>query len=184
MKKHKLRIASLMLIVIGSSSFLLQDWVLFKDKTESFTISFPRKPEESSQQIDSEIGALNLNIAMYEVGKFKDENYVYGAMFTEYPDSLVHSDFKDEFIENFFTGAINGAVNNVNGSLLKSDTCSYKRFPGRIMQIDYGNGQAIIEMKIYLVRNKSYILQVISPFTTAGNPSSKRFFESFSLVDN
>lgn len=184
MKKSTFQIGGLLLLVIGSCSFLWQDWVLFKDKTNSFTISFPRMPTESSQQIDSEIGQLDLNIAMYEVSKDKDDNFVYGAMFTDYPDSLINSDFDAEFVENFFTGAINGAVTNVNGELLKSDTCSYKHFPGRVIQIDYGNGQAIIEMKILLMKNRSYILQVISPFENPNNPSSKRFFDSFSLMDN
>lgn len=184
MKKSFLPLASLLLIAIGSSSFILQEWILFIDKTNAYTIRFPKTPTESAQQIDSPIGALSLSVAMYEVGTNKDENYVYGAMFTDYPDSLVHSDFEEEFIENFLTGAVNGAVTNVNGTLLKSDTCSYQHYPGRAIQIDYGNGQAVIEMKVILVKNRSYILQVISPFENPDNPSAKRFFQSFALVDH
>lgn len=173
----------LILLLAVNVFFVFPDWVVFKDRSNSYTISFPHAPLESSQQINSAVGLLDLNIAMHEVGNAPDDNMVYMAIYSDYPDTLVNSDFSDEIINKFFDGAVNGAVTNVQGSLIKSDTASYRDYPGRSIQIDYGNGQAVIEMKFYLVKNRAYILQVISPFTNPENKSSQRFFNSFALLN-
>src|SRR6187551_577918 len=104
------------ILVIGgliSFSFLTEKWYLFESKEFGFTILFPKKPTEQSQNVESAIGPLKLNLFLYEgANDPTDENYVYGVNYTEYPDSLFIN-IDSTTMSNFFRGSIDGMVGNV-----------------------------------------------------------------------
>ena len=117
---------------------------------------------------------------MYDASQLKEDNLLYGAIDSEYPDSLVNSD-KSEILPKLFRGSIDGAVRNVNGVLLSENVMNYKGFPGREVRIDYNKGQAIIKMRLLLVHNKMIILQTITETSKDGNNASLHFLNSFQL---
>jgi len=84
-------------------------------------------------------------------------------------------------VDGFFRGAVDGAVSNVKGKLLTEKKIELDGFPGREVTVDFQNGQAIIMMKCFLVRNMMYILEIISETGKENNASSSHFYQSFKL---
>lgn len=153
------------------------DWVVFEDS--HFKILFPKKPADQTRTVDSPVGQLTIQIHMYEAPE-TDDNHTYGVMTTEYPDSTVSSD-KKEVLDNFFNGAVEGAVKNVQGKLLSVETIQIDGYPGRHFRVDYQNGLAVITMRAYLVKNKMYMIQTITETKKDHNKAMDRFMNSFAL---
>lgn len=88
------KLAFFLLFLVFSSTFSfasLKEWV--KIETEDYSIEFPEKPTEASQNLESIIGPLVMDLKMFEVIEFeKDDKYAYGILSTEYPVDVVHSD--------------------------------------------------------------------------------------------
>jgi len=99
-------------------------------------------------------------------------------MESDYPDSLINSN-KKENLAGFFRGAINGAVKNSNGKLLKETEVVYNNFPGRTIEIDYGNGMAIIKLTMVLRYNKAIMVQTIAETEHSPNKMADDFLNSF-----
>jgi hypothetical protein len=180
---NSIRLGAAILLVVLLSGFAPETWVKIQPKENAFSVEFPRKPEESERKIQTEIGELNMNILMYEVGKFKDENSVYGLIYSDYPDSLVNSDFKDEYIDEFFENAIKGTVNNLKGQIIEEKRVLLSTYPGREVKISFMEGQGIMKLHVYLVKNRAYILEVGCETKNDNNKSMDRFFNSFVLKE-
>ena len=175
--KTKLILLSALLIL--SSAFAPADWYTFKE--DGFKIDFPEKPTTETQSVPSAIGDLKMKMYMVDASEKKDaENMVYMVITTFYPDTLVNSDKKD-MLENLFRSSIDGAVQNVQGKLLSEKRIELNGFPGRDIKVDYQEGVAILRMRMYLVKNKMYILQVITETAKESNKSIDRFLDSFGL---
>ena len=149
--------------------------------TNEFRIQFPGTFAKTAQTIASSLGDLVMTIVSYEpADSVKDENYVYMVFETNYPDSIINSN-KVDLLDQFFRGAIDGAVKNVNGKLISETSGKVEKYPSRNVEIDYGNGMAIIKSQIILRENKLIMLQTITDTNNYPNPSMERFFNSLSL---
>ena len=74
-----------------------------------------------------------------------------------------------------------GAGKSVQGQLLSESVTNLGNYPGREVKISYRNGAAIINLRIYLVKNIMYMVQVICNKSKDGNASTKRFMNAFKL---
>lgn len=170
-----------LLLIVASFSFTLIDWVDFK--SHGFSASFPKKPEADSQLINSPVGNLRFNSFMYDASEDStDENLVYGAMTTVYPDALAKQIQDTPFIRGIFDGAVKGGINSVNGKLISQKDIQFQGYPGREVKIDFQNGLAVIRMRMYMVKNWMYTLQTITLTEKDENKSIYRFMNSFKLV--
>ncbi|MFN6946338.1 MAG: hypothetical protein ACK4ND_15425 [Cytophagaceae bacterium] len=181
LKITKLFIASL--ILLSFMSFIqAEKWFLLESKQYGYKIEFPKKPTEKPQVVNSEIGELKMNIFIHDASKDgKDDNLIYMVNYTEYPDTLIHSD-KTEILSDFFRNSIDGAVRNVHGKLLSEKVIQIGEYPGREIKIDFRDGMAVIRMRIYLVKNQMYLLQTITETKKDFNKSITRFMDSFELI--
>ena len=136
-------------------------WTEYKSAEGKFTAEFPKKPESQKQVINSEVGELTMNIVMYDASKDDEANLVYMINYTDYPDTLINSD-KKETLESFFRNSTDGAVKNVHGKLLSEKIISVGDYPGREIRIDFQNGKAVITSRVYLVKNRMIMLEVIT----------------------
>lgn len=158
-----------------------KNWQLLK--TEDFQVEFPKKPDYQTKTIKSAIGNLKMNIYMYDASKDKkDDNLVYGVISTEYPDTIVNSDSKED-LSPFFRNSVDGAVKNVNGKLLSESVIELDGFPGREIKVDFKDGMAIIKMRVYLVKSKLFVIQTITKTENFSNKSIDRFMDSFKLIE-
>ena len=180
MKKIKTFIGIAVHITIATGFSYQDNWYLLK--SDEYKIEFPVKPVPQTQMIKSEIGELKMDIFMHDASENeKDENLVYGFMYTEYPDSLINSG-KTELLTNFFRNAIDGSLGNVKGKLLSETIIEIDKFPGREIKIEFMEGLYIMKMRFYLVRNKMYIIQTITDIKKTDNKSAERFMGSFGLI--
>jgi hypothetical protein len=179
--KHILSTLLLVLAVVAPT--LAQDWIKVSNTAGRFSLLFPRQPAETEQTIESEAGPLVMKMTMYEVGKYKDDNAVYGIIYTDYPDSLISSEYKDEIVEEFFKGAVEGTTTNIKGTVMDVQKISYGAYPGRRVKISFMDDAAIMHMQVFLVKSRVYILQVGCETAKDGNASIDKFFKSFALLD-
>ena len=103
-------------------------------------------------------------------------------MQTDYPDSLVHSDFKDQ-LKSLFDNAVEGGVSNVKGKLIHQKDIEINGYPGREFSIDYNDGEAVMFIKTYLVKNRMYMLQTITNTGKYPNEDITKFMQSFKLMN-
>jgi len=178
MKQIRNVIAGITILLFTMSFKNMGDWYLFDSK--EFSIEFPKKPTASTQNVNSAIGELKMDMFMYDASNGGDDNVLYGLVTSVYPDSLVNSD-KTEILSTFFRNSIDGAVKNVQGKLLTEKTIEINGFPGREIKVDYQNGLAIIKMRMYLVHNKMIFLQTITETAKDDNASALKFHNSFKL---
>jgi hypothetical protein len=80
-----------------------------------------------------------------------------------------------------FRSAIDGAVESVKGKLLTEKNITLDKYQGREIKVDYDNGAAFIRMRLYIVKNKMYILQTITYAAKDNNASINEFLNSFQL---
>ena len=155
------------------------DWLVYNAK--DWKVNFPDAPVQSTKIIPTAIGDQTMHIYMYQVPQnaIKD-NMVYSVIQTIFPDSVVNSD-KTDLLEDFFRNSVDGAVKNVEGRLLSESSISYNSYPGREIKIAFHNDAAIINARLYLVKNSIYFLQAICEKSQDNNESVKIFMESFAL---
>lgn len=183
MKALKLVSAFFILTTLTMSFVKWQDWYLCQ--TKYCKVLFPKKPAASAQTINSPIGALKLNLNIYEVPaneQEKEDNFVYLLNETEYPDSVINSNKKDK-LDKFFRQAIDGAVNNVHGKLLSEKMIAINQFPGREIRVDFQNGKDVIKMRMYLVRNRMFMVETVTDTKKDFNKSINKFMDSFTLIN-
>jgi len=179
MKKISALLGTLILGTLIMSFAHADDWVLFEDG--NCKILFPKAPDDQTQTTNTAIGPLKMYIHMYEVPDgAADDNFLYGIIETEYPDSLINSN-KKELLDKFFRNSIDGAVQNVNGKLLTETKIQLDGFPGREFRIDFKDGLAVITMRAYLAGHIMYFLQTITPTKKDHNKSIGRFMDSFAF---
>ena len=178
MKKIRIVLAAISFLVFSLSFDTLQDWFLLQSK--EFSIEFPAKPTNTTQNVNSSVGELKMDIHMFDASSDGGDNLVYGLITSEYPDSLINSN-KTEFVPTFFRNSIDGAVKNVEGKLLSEKTIAIDKFPGREIKVDFRDGLATITMRMYLVKNKMIITQTIAEPTKDGNATALKFHNSLKL---
>jgi hypothetical protein len=155
-------------------------WKTFNDSDANYSILFPGEPNENSQTVETEIGNLEVKQYIFEPKLGKDANILYGTGYTVYPAQYIDNRSMDEEqLAEFFRNSVNGTVANVQGRLLSTHIIDYKGYPGREIKIDIKDGLAVVKMRSYLIQNKMYILQVISPAKNTFNKSINYFLDSF-----
>jgi hypothetical protein len=183
MKKHiGVMLIGLLTVLVFSNFMTINDWFVLEAKQYGYKIEFPEKPTEKPQRLNSTIGELKLNMFIHDASKGgKDDNLMYMVNCTEYPDSTVNSE-KIENIDVFYRGAIDGAVKNVHGKLLSEMKIELDKHEGREIKVDFKDGLAVIRMRMFLVKNRVYMIQTITETSKDFNKSTTRFMDSFRFI--
>ena len=168
--------------ILSSGFVLTSDWFLMKNKEQGYQIEFPKEPTASVQTVKTKAGPVDMHINMLDLSKKDvDDNLIYLSSFAQYPDSLVHSDNKEE-LKGFFKETIEGLVGSIDGEILSRKEVKIDSYDGREVKINFQDGMAIIRIRVYLVENKVYMLQVITKTENDSNESISKFMNSFSLI--
>jgi hypothetical protein len=179
MKKIKSTCLFVVLASILLSFTSSEEWKIFE--TKQYEVLFPGKPTSQVKSVKTEIGEISMDIHMFDASKTgNDDNLVYGFITSDYPSDLVDHSNK-ELISNLFRSSIDGAVNNVKGTLLSETDIEINGHPGRAFKVDFNKGFAIINMRMYLVKNTMVMLQTITLTEKQANTSIDKFMNSFKL---
>lgn len=178
--KNLIKVCRVCLIAVLCS--FVPEWTTVQNIPGKFKIMFPRNPEEREENLETAIGQLKMKSFICDGDKVKGDTVVYGLIQTDYPDSLVNSDSKDGMQEEIFGSAIEGTVSNVHGTLLTKKVISIKGFPGRQARVSFVQGRNILDLRVYLVKNRCYFLQVGYSKGQEENAAVDKFFNSFDLL--
>jgi len=177
-KKYRILLAVLLLPALVS---FMQDWVTFTYEDQGFSLKFPGKPEENSQQVTTDAGEVTMHIFSYEA-KIGGDDIVYMAMASEFPESSgINSDNKKK-LDVQYRNAIDGGVKNVKGTLVSEENTKIKGYEGRKFKITYDDGAGFIAGKVFLVKRRMYIVQTVASKQNENDPSNERFVNSFKLI--
>ena len=183
--KNYLNLTLILFVLILSSGFIsTSDWFLMKNSEQGYQIEFPKEPTASVQTVNTKAGPVDMHINMLDLSKKDvDSNLIYLSSFAQYPDSLVHSDRKEQ-LKDFFKETIEGLVGSIDGEILSKKDVKIDSYSGKEVKIDFQDGMAIIRIRVYLVENKVYMLQVITKKENDSNESISKFLNSFSLISD
>lgn len=157
-------------------------WVTFNSQEGHYSIEFPMQPQCMVKKIPSPVGNLDFNFCGYQNQDGSDENLMYGIGYSTFPSDKINSQkMNSAELENYFSNSVKGSVQNIQGKLLDVEIIYNDSFPGRKFRVDFRNGTAIIEHRLFLVRNTVYDIQVITPTDKTFNKSINKFFNSFKL---
>jgi hypothetical protein len=157
-----------------------KQWYDYESKGMGFKIKFPKKPQESAQEVSSTLGKLKINTAMFDgSADVSASNIAYAVSLINYLSPLVNSKFTGDQ-PALFRGALDGAANNVQGKIVAEKTISFKNYPGREAKITMQDETAIT-CRCILVQNKMYVLMVVSAVNRDTNADVTKFLDSFDL---
>jgi len=184
MKKTVQLITIVIAIQLTMSYTKSDEWFMLESKSFGFKIEFPEEPTARIQEVNSGTNILKMNMFMYDVTKTrkKDDNLVYLINYTVYPDSSIKSNDK-EVLQNFYRSSIDATVENVHGKILSEKIITLKGYSGREVRIDFKDGLAVINMRLFLIKNKMYMMEIITETKNDFNLSIKRFMDSFELLN-
>lgn len=180
MKKFKIITGSLLLAGSLFSFKPAGEWTIVA--TESCKIYFPGKPTDRSGMVSTANGDLNVNIYSYNASNVAEDNLAYILTETEYPDSLINSDNKDK-LDAFFKNSIDGIANNFHGKLVSESKTEIKGFPGRQVKLGIQQGKSIMTIRLYLVKNRMYMLEIVTAADKDYNTSINKFMNSFEIIN-
>ena len=156
-------------------------WVSYESPSFNFKIDFPKTPVYIIDTLETDIGALFLNVAELDCSEEEGySNLVYMINCTVYPDTLIHSDFT-QMLESFFGNTINGAVNNISGELMSESIVNYSDYPGREVRIAGDEGLTVFVTRMYLIKSHFFMMIILTDAGKENNSNINKFFDSFSF---
>ena len=182
MKLSQAILSGIILLIIFSFSNHRQDWKQVLPEGGNCSILMPASPKEIDKIINNPLyGELTAKIWTFQPEKGPDPNIAYMVGYIDYPERTIHSD-SIRLLKNFFNSSRDGAINNVQGKLLSETIINLSGYPGREVRVDFKNGLALIRYRYFLVRNRLYMLQVITLTENNFNASINKFLDSFNLL--
>ena len=139
---------------------------------------FPGTPERSVQKVATAVGELDMHMIMYSPTS-GDDNLIYAVIRSDYPKSQFENATQD-YNQNVLNGAVEGAVNNVNGKLISEERITFNGYPGRRIKVSAQG--AFLYLNAYLVENSMFITQVITLVENDGNSDINKFRKSFDIL--
>ena len=181
----KLRINRLLLfsIFLLFCSFTTVKWYVCNSEAGKFKIEFPAKPQQNEKIVNTPSGPMQMHLLMFDGDQADEGNKLYMLMYSDYPESVISSGKSKSLVDTFFKNAIEGAIHNIQGTLLSVENTNVKNYPGRIVKTSFSTGKGIMEMRMYLVKNRMYILEVGYQKGQLNTTSQQHFFNSFTLTN-
>lgn len=159
-----------------------KEWLLLNEN--GFCCSFPFSPikEKDTLYFENKEIAYYTSYAWVSKNKSLDEKKGYSCSYIDYPINFgIHSD-SIHLIQSFFDNGISNSVKMVQGVKLPGcEIISLNGYPGREYWIEVYNGKVLLTNRMYLVKNRLYILSIINSKKESSILEKNRFFESFNF---
>ena len=170
-----------MLHLFALALFSISNWVEYQSYGGKFRVVAPVEMEEKIDSVETALGVLAYHVFYAAEEGEETDNALYMVSYCDYPEGSIHSD-STELLAEFFEATMDQAAFSINGTLMYSDLSELDGFPGRMWRIDYKNKQAVIRTRAYVVNNRYYAVQVVSPYKRNLNAAVNRFLDSFQLL--
>jgi hypothetical protein len=149
---------------------------------DRYFLAFPSEPESNMQQVDSEMGLLNVCLKTLDQTDNSSFKAVYVAAYTDYP--IIQASLIGKDLDDFYTEAIAGAAENANGTVLIQRDCTIEKMPGKEFIIEVSSKGFYFKYRMLRVKNSSYMYGMgVDAKKDLNNPKVTDFLASFKLLD-
>lgn len=150
-------------------------WQQIGSQDGRFALMMPEFPEYDVQEVLTPVGPLDLHIF-----SVSSEDSVFMAAYNDYPEFVVSSSDVGKMLD----GARDGAVSNVDGTLLSENQIRLQGYPGRELWIeaDVDGEEGLARARIFLVGRRMYQILVAGPKRQFPSQDAERCLNSFLLV--
>ena len=172
--RRRSALVGLVLLFVGgcgpkTSIWQNSSWQEFRSTEGRFTALFPGSPRSQNLSVPTAIGAVTANMVLLD-----SSDGAVGVMYADYPWTLIQQGNVDKMLD----GARDGAVANVNGRLVEEKPISLLDAPGREYLIQIKE-TAFCRSRIYLVKNRLYIVQALGSKERVQSKEAEKFLNSF-----
>ncbi len=150
-------------------------WKDFHSKEGGFSVTMPGTPVEKRQAFHTQAGPVEAHFFTVEADR---GSLVYMVVYGDYPEALMAAGDKEMLLD----AARNGAVGNIQGTLVSERTVSLGGHPGRELQVLSADGRLALRMRIYLVNSRQYQVVAVTPKETRSTEDRDRFLDSFRIA--
>ncbi len=172
-----IRLYWLMLFVLA----FFGKWTEFRSEAGKFQVLAPQELQLQIDTTTTAVGKLVYHTYFLQQQE-KQGNQIYMVSYCDYPEGSLHADSTD-LVEEFFDVTIQSATESVEGELLYIHKEKLQNYAGKRWRIDYLEGKAVIRTRAFIVDNRYYSVQVVSPRFKNMNTNVERFMDSFRILD-
>lgn len=172
-----------LLLILG---FGQPDTNVYTAEDGSFSIVAPGEFVEKYQELETEIGDIEVYTLHCQRDIKEHPNFLYLINYYDYPAGFDEDPkvAEEDFIKNIFDESIDQSLTSLGGKLLYStDIRLQERFDGRVNRISYNDGESIVKSKMYLVEDRFYFLQVYTTKDNSLNLDMDDFLDSFRVQE-
>lgn len=148
-------------------------WMSFSSEEGRFTTRYPSSPKKEVLKAPSPIGEIPTVMTAATLG-----DAFFAVAYSDYPKELIEASNRDAMLD----GARDGAVNNVQGTLVKEDQITYAGEPARAFEATADKMGIKLKMhsRVFMKENRLYQVTIVYPTTQKDVPLDK-FFDAFAL---
>jgi hypothetical protein len=151
------------------------------DDAGRFVATFPGTVQRGSQQVDTAVGKIAMNMVYYDGGAVANM-----VIYCDYPaGSVSTSGGPDKVCAN----ASEGAVKSVNGTVRTSSPCQLGGVKGLEIVADIPStdpkvpaNASVARLRFFVVSDRLYQVMYIGPASTETSPAAAAFLDSFRLT--
>jgi hypothetical protein len=173
------RILPLTLLMIVSIGVLHAQEVV-KSPKGKFTARLPNgfpSANESSTNVPTAVGTLKMTTFMST-----NEEAVCIIAYADYPAKA----FKETDLEVMLDNTRDGAMEKINGEILREESITLNGYPGRSVYCSSSSGGSMIygRFDYYIVKSRLYqVVYMTSNEEEVSHPNTEAFFDSFALIN-
>lgn len=156
-----------------------KDWVEVRNEGMKFSSVFYEHPQIVLDTLDA---ASHLYSTTYEleVNDQQHPNAYYSLAITEFPSSEVHSD-STAMINDLLDATQLSLVEDNEMELVSIHHKAKKGYPGKEYRWSFRDQSGFLQYQVYLVKNRMYMLTVVTRANQNYNQAITKFFEGFRL---
>ena len=144
----------------------------FVSKEGKYSVTLPKAPTETAQEVPTAAGKIKTFIASVEVRK----DLAVIVLYNDYPDAVVKMSKTSDLLDRVRDG-----FKGANGKISDEKEIAQGKIPGRTYLVDKENNFA--QVRAFLNGNRLYQVIVIgSKKEDATSPEAKKIFDSFEIA--
>ncbi len=163
---------SLTLLLSGCFKASEEQLIEYTSDEGKFTVSMPGKPSKDIKNIPTAVGAISMYLFMVE-----KTNIAYMVAYSDYPAVVVENSDPEKILD----GAVNGAMQNMEGKLISQEQITYGEDPGREISFNAKKGIAKGKAVIVLSGNRLYQVMAVGSNARYPNKTVKKVIDSLEI---
>ena len=173
--KMKVRWMIAMIVLLALAGCKQIPWQPYTGPDGSFSVQMPGTPEEQKQALYNDLFG-NFTAYIYAVDY---DSTTYMVVFTQYPESISAISTPFELLDN----ARDGAVANVQGTLVDEKVIRLGDYPGKEITIRLPAAGMLADVRMYVVDTRLYQVMVTSPEANFSQKAADTFLDSFAIIE-